>query len=589
MIQPALKNRSIAVLASLLVATGLWGDALVVTRAMKASTIAEIFVEEDAIRVEIEVGSDDIDAFWNLLPDELFQKVTGESRPLKGRLNVILRDDWKILTDDQQLVGTTESIELAKRIIRDEITGEPLPNQPEDAEIVLRAQFRYALETKPESISIYPPTSQNNFAQANIGFVAYHNGVAVNDFRYLSREETLRLDWSDPWYSAFERKTLRRRYFAPAAAFLYVENFEVRKEIVFRPKDLQEWVDLGLEGKSTIEASERERVCETAAAYLSEHTPVEIDGESPLGALDRVHFIERSLRTAGVVEPEQDIDINRAVIGAIYVYPRTSLPQKVKLQWDLFNDRITQVPTVATDEAGGMPGTLSPGDPVLVWQNFLKHPTIPAFLEVTPSLRRKALSCSFITIACLVMVAWIWVKRRDHDPAPQPVFTPIVVTVCLIGIAIGTHYWPSFQMRIPLEKQRAISDSEGGAIAHSLLHNIYRAFDYRDQSTIYDVLDRSASGDLLTRVFLETRQSLTLASQGGARVKVKGVELVSCEVEPVQSDAFAATCTWTVTGSVGHWGHIHQRTNQYDGEFTVQVIDGQWKFTEMELLSEERL
>ena len=67
------------------------------------------------------------------------------------------------------------------------------------------------------------------------------------------------------------------------------------------------------------------------------------------------------------------------------------------------------------------------------------------------------------------------------------------------------------------------------------------------------------------------------------------VEMTACQAEPADDGAFVADCSWTVTGSVGHWGHIHQRKNQYCGEFTVRPIDGQWKFTEMELLNEERL
>jgi len=36
-------------------------DAIVVSRAMKASTIAEFFVDERGVRVEIEVGASDLD------------------------------------------------------------------------------------------------------------------------------------------------------------------------------------------------------------------------------------------------------------------------------------------------------------------------------------------------------------------------------------------------------------------------------------------------------------------------------------------------------------------------------------------------
>ena len=51
------------------------GDALVVTRAMTASTVAEIFIDEDAVRVELEIGVTDLEAFVNLVPDELLERM----------------------------------------------------------------------------------------------------------------------------------------------------------------------------------------------------------------------------------------------------------------------------------------------------------------------------------------------------------------------------------------------------------------------------------------------------------------------------------------------------------------------------------
>jgi len=40
---------------------------------------------------------------------------------------------------------------------------------------------------------------------------------------------------------------------------------------------------------------------------------------------------------------------------------------------------------------------------------------------------------------------------------------------------------------------------------------------------------------------------------------------------------------------VGHWGHVHQRVNRYDADLTVEVIDGAWRITELDVLQEERL
>ena len=73
-------------------------------------------------------------------------------------------------------------------------------------------------------------------------------------------------------------------------------------------------------------------------------------------------------------------------------------------------------------------------------------------------------------------------------------------------------------------------------------------------------------------------------------MKVKNVELVDVEREDLEEGGgFKAKCKWNVRGSVGHWGHIHQRTNQYEALIRVETVDGEWKITELELLQEERV
>jgi len=46
---------------------------------------------------------------------------------------------------------------------------------------------------------------------------------------------------------------------------------------------------------------------------------------------------------------------------------------------------------------------------------------------------------------------------------------------------------------------------------------------------------------------------------------------------------------WTAMGTVGHWGHIHTRINQYDANIIVEPVDGIWKITGLELLEEKRI
>lgn len=47
--------------------------------------------------------------------------------------------------------------------------------------------------------------------------------------------------------------------------------------------------------------------------------------------------------------------------------------------------------------------------------------------------------------------------------------------------------------------------------------------------------------------------------------------------------------TWTALGTVGHWGHMHMRKNQYEAILTVEPVDGVWKITGMEMIEEKRI
>ena len=126
---------------------------------------------------------------------------------------------------------------------------------------------------------------------------------------------------------------------------------------------------------------------------------------------------------------------------------------------------------------------------------------------------------------------------------------------------------------------------------HSLLKNVYRSFDFRDESDVYDKLALSVQGDLLEEIYLQNRKSFAVKKAGGAQARVKEIEILDAGAEPLSSDGkgFGVKAKWTAQGSVGHWGHVHTRKNYYDAMVNVEVIDGYWKITDLELLEEKRL
>ncbi len=549
---------------------------------MLASTIAEIFVEQDSVVVQLEIGMQDLEAFRNLLPDELYQRMCFDPEPWGERLVRFVEQDFVVRDErGQVLFGFLRALEPRDRIRRDEVTGEPLPVAPGEEEPVVFARLVYPTGGRPARLSFSPPGAARGVSTANVGFVTYHHSLPINDFRYLGVKETLNLDWSDPWYSEFENRNLRRQFFAPISAFLYVEPFEVRKEIVLRPKDLQQWVDLGLAGKDTIYAAEQDELKRRVVEFLTERNPVTVDGVPVEGYLDRVHIIYRNLRTSGVIDPPQDLDIISATLGVIFVYPVNGLPDSVAMKWELFGERIPMVPSAATDEAGSLPYILSPRDDVLRWRNFLTNPTLPELVDVASPPRFRVLfivAAVVGAVGLVVLGARHWRTVAARRLPPRRATAAVAASVVILGLSL------------PRALGWAVAGRQAEEVMGGLLRNVYLAFDYREEGQIYDTLERSVTGDLLTDIYLETRRSLELENQGGARAKVKEVEIVEGDYRSVDGGAgFESHLVWNVMGSVGHWGHIHRRTNQYEARFMVREVDGVWKITSLELLEEQRL
>ena len=119
-------------------------------------------------------------------------------------------------------------------------------------------------------------------------------------------------------------------------------------------------------------------------------------------------------------------------------------------------------------------------------------------------------------------------------------------------------------------------------VAESLLRNIYRAFDYRSESDIYDALARSVDGDLLADLYLKIRQGLLMQEQGGAVARVKDVKILKAEpLDGKNKNGFNERVTWQVEGTVEHWGHIHTRVNEYAADLQIEAAGGSWRIAAM--------
>ena len=152
-------------------------------------------------------------------------------------------------------------------------------------------------------------------------------------------------------------------------------------------------------------------------------------------------------------------------------------------------------------------------------------------------------------------------------------------------IAIPVHV----TVDIPFIEKKSFSSPEAKELMSNLLKNTYRAFDFREESTIYDKLAVSNSGNLLSEVYLQTRKSMIIENQGGIQAKVKDVNILEVEKSENEGEGVSYNCKWQVSGTVGHWGHIHRRTNQYQAIIDVKPVDGVWKMYGLDMIEEVRL
>jgi hypothetical protein len=552
-------------------------DAIVRSQAMFADTIAEYYVEDDHVRLELEIGQTDVGPFRNLLPDALYAQLEYGGTPLAQRLKTFTSRDMAMLNGNSPLQGAVTKLGPGTRPLRDRITGEVLPTPEDEAKVVIRATVVFPFEKRPDTLTLVAPRETG---QANIGFILYHKGVAVNDYRYLASGFTVNLDWQDAWYSQFPQRGLRRQYFSPMTGFIYVEPYEVRKEIILRPSDVQRYVDLGLEGASTIPAERHDDIKQKVVEFLSGHFPVTIDGVPVEGTIDRINFLKRTLRSSIVVD-NQDLDVWSATMGVIYYFRTDGLPQTVEMKWDIFTDKMQMVPAATVDQAGPMPTMLDPEFNILRWENFLRFPELPTLtdIEQPPTLLQR--SVGWARWVAAAAGAWLLTLlllrlRKQHRVAPGS------AVACLATFAIAVVLFSQ-------HRQTTLNEERLQQLVGDLLHNVYRAFDYRGEEVIYDVLEKSVSGKLLTNIYLETQESLELANQGGARVKVKSTTVDDAALVKRDGNRLTIETNWTVSGSVGHWGHVHQRINGYRANLVISDIDGVWKLTGLDVLEEQRL
>ena len=554
-------------------------------RADQCETIIEIYVEDGQIRVTYEIGLYDWKYFEPIIPAEFLNEEIAKLIKAKGE-NYFYTDVFTINADGKNLIGKIVKQELMPRKYRASLYTGVVEENTNLSKQVLFTEIIYPIAKKPNKVLITPPVEEGmRNTMANIGFVTYHKNIPVNDLRYLSRASTLNLNWEDPWYSRFDNINLRRHHQSSLMSFLYIDPYEVRHEVLMRVKDLEEWMDLGYALDDYIEVEELDDLKDKIANFLVNRNIVTIDGKVGRPIIDKIHFVKWSLAGIQIQELKERMDYSSAVIGVIFAYPHDSIAQNITIDWDMFTDKITSVPNVATDPVGPMPYVLKEDDHVLTWQNFMKKYKLPTISEVQVS--QAKVPVLYIAAFFIILFGVIKIFKNSSKNRKSMLVYGSILVVGILLILMGSVFKQS--LNIPFMQQTSFSKPEAATLVSHLLKNTYRAFDFREESDVYDKLAISNDEELLADLYIQTKKSMVLESQGGIQVKVKDVEIMEVEEVSSDEDGVAFKCKWMVKGDVGHWGHIHSRTNQYEAILNVKPENGVWKLYDIDIIEEVRL
>ncbi len=367
---------------------------------------------------------------------------------------------------------------------------------------------------------------------------------------------------------------------AAVQTFVAINAFEVRHETLVQLADFSDVAGVEADGEIAIEA--QPAIKQRIAEYVASQGVLSIDGQSLPPANDRVNLLgvdaQGALpRLVPVVEP-----VGEALIGVTRVYLLPATPRRVTLEWTGFEEA-AEIPATVTDPEASVSVVLTPASPTLRWNNEPAEDPIPVVTAtaVEPgTLWFPVFSLAFLGVAVAFAFGAVRRRRSEHRLALVRVMLGAALLVAPLGnLAVAT----------PAALGTTPDATSTKRILSGVLPNIYRAFEYRSEEATFDRLALSVTGDALTEVYLEHQRALEMEERGGARARVESFEVTDVDSVEAQDDGFVAEASWTVGGTVVHFGHRHFRQNRYDARVVVVPDEGSWKIRSITVLDEERV
>lgn len=408
------------------------------------------------------------------------------------------------------------------------------------------------------------------------------------------------IDWENPprndrMYWKERRDLMKKRReellgitsYSSTYAYIYVEPYEIRFEILVPLLTLETWLPLKRSENDFLSVDEQAVLKDPLEAYIRTQCKGWVDGIEVVPVISHLDFFSLDIRDFARNSEPRRIGMQNGRAGIIMSFSTKGIPKSAAIEWIGFNDFTPMLNTMIYGQnEKGERHFFTENEPRWDWHSETDASIATTWITLPNAPDQPTLKMSIVSIlvglfAAMVFLFGVFRKNR------------FVASGGITGLLVAGLLWPMTvkEWTHPLKKIPAPELAQQQLISEAMLKNVYRAFDYKEDEQVYDALERSANGTFLEDLYLQIKKGLVIQDQGGARSHVSEVRWVSGERTPSEAsgDVFALKIRWEVTGSVEHWGHIHTRQHAYDAVLHVVAEDGRWKIGGMEVKSEEQL
>ncbi len=372
---------------------------------------APVFAHQiSLIRAEAVVHRDKVELTHNVMPEDILLSAGG----------------YNIVTGRVAKADLLRGVEVHPRFLLDglvildedghrltgKVTKFDLPPLPEDwvplddlmaTTIVYRVEF--PLAKPPARLSFQHHFNQASFAvPVMMQLTVTREGLtsaAMMQVPEGENAETVAFDWTETPGTAATNTTATLTMKPPAFdvsdVFLYIQNEEVRIEILMPLSTLETWSPIPRANPEILEPLEQVVAHDALEKFFTGQNELRIDNILVKSKLDRLDFYGIDYKDFSVRPERKRLTAASTRVGAILTYSTKGVPRHVELKWTLFNNKDPIVRAVVFAYDQGSRVMFLPDKPTFAWDNpgippLPKIDAIPTRQNAADDAARAALS-----------------------------------------------------------------------------------------------------------------------------------------------------------------------------------------------------